>query len=96
MKLAIFASVLASAAAFAPAHKQAASSTALSAFKDEIGATAPLGYFDPMGVMKDKDATEFKRLRALEVKHGRIASKLHQNIPTRACCRLSFLIPKSL
>lgn len=28
-----------------------------------------------MGVMEGKDAAEFARLRALEVKHGRIASE---------------------
>ena len=40
MKTAILASLLASAAAFAPA-KQATKSTALSAFQDELGAQPP-------------------------------------------------------
>ena len=42
MKLAILASLVASAAAFAPS-KQAASSTALNAFENELGAQKPLG-----------------------------------------------------
>ena len=78
MKLTILASLIASAAAFAPStSNKLMASSSLAAYKDELGVTAPLGYFDPMGVMKDKDATEFKRLRALELKHGRIASRYH-------------------
>eukprot|EP00933_Yihiella_yeosuensis_P074817 TRINITY_DN83877_c0_g1_i1.p1 TRINITY_DN83877_c0_g1~~TRINITY_DN83877_c0_g1_i1.p1 ORF type:complete len:418 (-),score=83.17 TRINITY_DN83877_c0_g1_i1:76-1329(-) len=42
----------------------------------EIGVTAPLGFFDPLGVVKKEpygDAREeFLRLRACEIKHGRI------------------------
>jgi hypothetical protein len=71
MKLAIFASVLATAAAFAPA-KQAASTTSLSAFADELGAQAPLGFFDPLGMVADGDQEKFDRLRYVEIKHGRI------------------------
>jgi hypothetical protein len=73
MKLAIVASLLASAAAFAPA-KQVAHSTALkNAFEDELGAQPPLGFFDPFGLLSG-DATQerFDRLRYVEVKHGRI------------------------
>ena len=44
MKTAILASLIASAAAFAPA-KQAASSTALNAFEDALGAQKPLGFW---------------------------------------------------
>lgn len=44
MKLAILSALIASAAAFAPA-KQAASTTALSAFENELGAQVPLGYW---------------------------------------------------
>ena len=42
MKLAILASLVASAAAFAPAQ-QKATSTALNAFEDALGAQPPLG-----------------------------------------------------
>ena len=44
MKSAVFASQIAAAAVFAPAS-QKASSTALKAFEDELGAQAPLGFW---------------------------------------------------
>lgn len=47
MKLAVFASLLAAASAFAPA-KQASTSTAMNAFENELGAQVPLGYWDPL------------------------------------------------
>ena len=72
----VFASLLASAAAFAPAQQKASSSTALngiSPFAEKIGAQAPLGYFDPLGMLKDKGDDTFDRLRFLELKHRRVA-----------------------
>ena len=72
MKLAVIASLLASASAFAPT-KQAASSTALKAFEDELGAQAPLGFWDPLGLVADGDQEKFDRLRFVELKHGRIS-----------------------
>ena len=84
MKLAVLTALVASAAAFAPAKQAASSTSALAAFKDELGAQAPLGYFDPLGVMEGKDGAEFARLRALELKHGRIASKCNA---TPVMCR---------
>jgi hypothetical protein len=72
MKLAIFASLLASAAAFAPA-KQASASTSLGAFEKELGVQQPLGYWDPLGLVADGDKTKFDRLRYVELKHGRIS-----------------------
>ncbi len=72
MKTAILASLIASAAAFAPA-KDAARSTALNmAFENELGAQAPLGFFDPLGIVADGDQDKFDRLRYVEIKHGRI------------------------
>ena len=71
MKTAILASLIASAAAFAPA-KQAATSTSLKAFEDELGAQPPLGFFDPLGMVADGDQEKFDRLRYVEIKHGRI------------------------
>ena len=71
MKLAVIASLLASAAAFAPA-KQAASSTALNAFENEVGVQQPLGYWDPLGLLASGDEAKFERLRYVELKHGRI------------------------
>merc|ERR1712125_246009 len=40
---------------------------------NEIGAMAPLGYFDPLGFAKEGDEAGFKNLRAAELKHGRVA-----------------------
>mmetsp|Transcript_6312 Transcript_6312/g.8214 ORF Transcript_6312/g.8214 Transcript_6312/m.8214 type:complete len:214 (+) Transcript_6312:133-774(+) len=47
--------------------------TTLQAFEDEIGVTAPLGFFDPIGLLKDADQERFNRLRYVELKHGRIS-----------------------
>ena len=71
MKSAVFATLLATAAAFAPAS-QKASSSALAAFEGELGAQAPLGFFDPLGLVADGDQEKFDRLRYVEIKHGRI------------------------
>ena len=73
MKSVIIASLIASAAAFAPAQ-QAAKTTAMSmSFEDELGAQAPLGFFDPLGMVSDGDQDKFDRLRYVEIKHGRIS-----------------------
>lgn len=39
----------------------------------QLGAMAPLGYFDPAGLSKAGDETGFRNLRAAEIKHGRVA-----------------------
>ena len=73
MKSVIVASLLASAAAFAPA-KQTLKTTAMNmAFEDELGAQAPLGFWDPLGLVADGDQDKFDRLRYVEIKHGRIS-----------------------
>uniref|UniRef100_A0A7S4IXA4 Plastid light harvesting protein n=1 Tax=Odontella aurita TaxID=265563 RepID=A0A7S4IXA4_9STRA len=78
MKLAIFASLLAGAAAFAPVSNKA-SSTALNAeivkgpYGGELGAQAPLGFFDPFGMTAGQDKEKFDHLRWVELKHGRVA-----------------------
>ena len=74
MKSAVLASLIAGAAAFAPAQTKT-SSTALAAspFANEVGAVAPLGYFDPMGLCKDGNQDTFDRLRYSEIKNGRVA-----------------------
>ena len=73
MKLTVLASLLASAAAFAPASQHASSSALNNAFEDELGAQAPLGFFDPLGLVADGDQEKFDRLRYVELKHGRIS-----------------------
>merc|ERR1719293_250139 len=73
MKLAILASIVASAAAFAPAQNTARTSVATNmAFEDELGAQPPLGFYDPLGLVEDGDQEKFDRLRYTEIKHGRI------------------------
>ena len=42
-------------------------------FKLELGAQAPLGFWDPLGLLADRDYKNFDRLRYVEIKHGRIA-----------------------
>jgi hypothetical protein len=74
MKSVIIASLIASAAAFAPAQQSARTSVAANmAFEDELGAQPPLGFFDPLGLVADGDQLKFNRLRYVEVKHGRIS-----------------------
>jgi hypothetical protein len=72
MKLTIAATLAASAAAFAPS-KVAQTSTSLNAFESELGAQAPIGFFDPLGLLNDADQERFDRLRYVEIKHGRIS-----------------------
>jgi hypothetical protein len=73
MKSVIIASLIASAAAFAPAQNTARTSVATKAFEGEVGAQAPLGFFDPLGLVADGDQAKFDRLRTVEIKHGRIS-----------------------
>merc|ERR1719193_2551768 len=39
----------------------------------QVGAMAPLGFFDPLGFAKVGDEAGFRQLRAAELKHGRVA-----------------------
>ena len=71
MKLAAL-TLIGSAAAFAPAQTGKAT-TVLNAFEGELGAQAPLGFFDPLGLLDDADQERFDRLRYVEIKHGRIS-----------------------
>jgi len=66
------AAILGSAAAFAPSFKAASSTSLGMAFENELGVQAPLGFFDPLGMLNDADQERFDRLRAVEIKHGRI------------------------
>ena len=65
----------ATVSAFAPSAPTLVRSSTLqsSDFDTEIGSQAPLGFFDPLGLLKDADADRFNRLRYVEVKHGRIS-----------------------
>merc|ERR1712190_12126 len=44
----------------------------LRAFENELGAQAPLGFWDPLGFTRDGDMNSFIRRRSVEIKHGRI------------------------
>ena len=73
MKLTVLASLFDSAAAFAPAMQKASTTSMASAFEGEFDAQAPLGFFDPFGLLSgDAEADRFDRLRYVELKHGRI------------------------
>lgn len=73
MKLAIATTLAASAAAFAPASKQASTTSLSAGFENELGAQAPLGFWDPLNMVYEQDQDRFDRLRYVEIKHGRIA-----------------------
>ena len=42
-------------------------------FSNELGVTKPLGFYDPLGLLKDGDEDKYNRLRKVEIKHGRIS-----------------------
>jgi hypothetical protein len=74
MKSAILFSLIAGAAAFAPAKDAARTSVATNmAFENELGAQPPLGFWDPLGLVSRGDQAKFDRLRLVEIKHGRIS-----------------------
>eukprot|EP00561_Arcocellulus_cornucervis_P012542 CAMPEP_0185799506 /NCGR_PEP_ID=MMETSP1322-20130828/358_1 /TAXON_ID=265543 /ORGANISM="Minutocellus polymorphus, Strain RCC2270" /LENGTH=191 /DNA_ID=CAMNT_0028495083 /DNA_START=32 /DNA_END=607 /DNA_ORIENTATION=- len=74
MKSVIALSFAAGAAAFAPSANVARSSTALAGdLSGEIGAQAPLGFWDPLDMTNGGEKDTFEELRAIELKHGRVA-----------------------
>eukprot|EP00578_Thalassiosira_sp_NH16_P028783 CAMPEP_0181090430 /NCGR_PEP_ID=MMETSP1071-20121207/7854_1 /TAXON_ID=35127 /ORGANISM="Thalassiosira sp., Strain NH16" /LENGTH=202 /DNA_ID=CAMNT_0023172489 /DNA_START=60 /DNA_END=668 /DNA_ORIENTATION=+ len=74
MKLAVLATLAASAAAFAPQQATTTTTALAGAFDNEIGAaSAELGCWDPLGYVTDGDKERFDHLRGVELKHGRIA-----------------------
>eukprot|EP00549_Striatella_unipunctata_P010065 CAMPEP_0118705590 /NCGR_PEP_ID=MMETSP0800-20121206/19951_1 /TAXON_ID=210618 ORGANISM="Striatella unipunctata, Strain CCMP2910" /NCGR_SAMPLE_ID=MMETSP0800 /ASSEMBLY_ACC=CAM_ASM_000638 /LENGTH=75 /DNA_ID=CAMNT_0006607759 /DNA_START=16 /DNA_END=240 /DNA_ORIENTATION=- len=73
MKFLVAASLVASAAAFAPSQVSKASVATNMAFESELGAQPPLGFFDPLGLLAEADQATFDRLRYVEIKHGRIS-----------------------
>ena len=52
MKIAIAATVIASASAFAPVVQKARSSAVKMSYEGEAGVTAPAGFFDPLVSLK--------------------------------------------
>ena len=75
MKIASLVALFGSAAAFAPGQQTKTSTTSLAAWKDDVvvGITAPVGFFDPMGLSVGKSDVTMDYYRESELKHGRIA-----------------------
>lgn len=78
MKIAAVSALLVSATSAFTASPVSRSSASLSAKEDfvgDVGVSAPLGVFDPLGLLDDKspDSDEFADLRLKELTHGRIA-----------------------
>lgn len=72
--LSVFVLILAVASAFRPINARRSTKAALKMnFQDALGAQPPLGFFDPLGLLKDADEERFQRLRDVEIKHGRIS-----------------------
>ena len=74
MKSIAFALLAGSAAAFAPATQQRAT-TSVNAFSvdDLPGALPPVGFFDPLGFADKAPSGTLKRYREAEVTHGRVS-----------------------
>ena len=96
MKL-ILASLIASAAAFAPS-KVAQTSTSLQAspYADELGVIAPTGFFDPLGLSNDIDEETFAQYRTAELKHGRVAQLAVVGYVVQEITRFDFNIAPGL
>ena len=62
-------------AAFAPAPQQPTITSRVAAWKDDVavGVTAPMGYFDPLGLSQGKSDEMMNMYREAELKHGRVA-----------------------
>ena len=74
----VFSTIVAGCAAFAPSASNAnvarSSATALAGdLSGEIGAQAPLGFWDPLDMTNGGEKDTFDELRAIELKHGRVA-----------------------
>jgi len=61
------------AAAVPQAQRSKKQLVSLSAFENELGVQAPVGFWDPLGLSSDGDAAVFKRRRETEIKHGRVS-----------------------
>ena len=71
----VLATLLASAAAFAPASttsRVATTSLAASEFENEAGVLDPVGFFDPANLSNGISQERFDEYRLAELKHGRV------------------------
>ena len=64
---------LCAVSAFSPSSIRSSRSAPLKmSFESATGAQPPLGFWDPLGLLKDADEERFNNLRFVEIKHGRI------------------------
>eukprot|EP00519_Triparma_laevis_P013689 CAMPEP_0182490230 /NCGR_PEP_ID=MMETSP1321-20130603/169_1 /TAXON_ID=91990 /ORGANISM="Bolidomonas sp., Strain RCC1657" /LENGTH=178 /DNA_ID=CAMNT_0024692381 /DNA_START=143 /DNA_END=679 /DNA_ORIENTATION=- len=68
--------------------------------KDQVGVLPPLGYFDPLGLIKNgpygTPSDNFAHYRGVEVKHGRIAMAAFLGVITQELYRFEgFLSPSA-
>merc|ERR1719491_988688 len=73
MKSFFFALLASSAAAFSVQPSQTSSTALRMSFDNELGAQAPLGFWDPLNFCEGGDPEKFDRYRYVELKHGRVA-----------------------
>jgi len=73
MKTTIIASLVAGAAAFAPAANKAASTQLAASLQDIGGSSLPLPNFDPLNLAEQGSDETLRWYRAAELKHGRCA-----------------------
>ena len=73
LRAVVLALSMASAAAFGGRKAPARAAPKVIGFENELGAQAPLGFWDPLGMVAGVDQERFDRLRGVELKHGRIA-----------------------
>lgn len=80
----------------APAVAPASRASVRMGFETELGATGPLGLWDPLGFTVGMSDEKFKRWRAVEVKHGRIAMAATTGYIAQSCFRFpGYLSPSS-
>jgi len=90
--------VVGSALAFAPALPASAPSMMVRStgpvmgMESELGATVPLGFWDPLGLAKPE---KFQRYRAVEIKHGRIAMAACTGYIAQECITLPGYLSKA-
>ena len=61
------------AGSFGGSKSTSTSSSSATVSSTDLGVQAPIGYWDPLGLNANADAATFRRRRAVEIKHGRVA-----------------------
>uniref|UniRef100_A0A7S2AK30 Uncharacterized protein n=1 Tax=Alexandrium andersonii TaxID=327968 RepID=A0A7S2AK30_9DINO len=64
----------------------------------QVGATAPLGFFDPLGFCKVGDEAGFRKLREAELKHGRVAMMASAGLLVQSVAPFGFMedVPRGI